>query len=84
MTKNAVIEVIAQEQKCRPEDIHLNTRLADLGIDSLRAITILYQLEEQFDIEIPNELIETIVTVEDVIREIDGLRRNNVPGCPSA
>ena len=84
MIKDAVIDVIAREQKCPQEEIDLETRLEDLGIDSLRAITILYQLEEQFSIEIPNELIESIVTVNDIVNGIERLQQNSDSGCQSA
>ena len=81
MINDVVFEAIAREQKCSPEDLTLETRLEDLGIDSLRAITIVYQLEEQFEIEIPNELIETIVTVGDIVTNIDQLRHNSDTEC---
>jgi len=60
----------------------METSLSDLGIDSLRAITILYELEERFDIEIPNELIEKIRTVGDIVQHIDQLRQNTGSKCP--
>jgi len=81
MINDVVFEAIAREQKCSPEDLTLETRLEDLGIDSLRAITIVYQLEEQLEIEIPNELIETIVTVGDIVTNIDQLRHNSDTEC---
>ena len=84
MTKNMVFEVIARELKCSPANLTIETRLEDLGIDSLRAITILYQLEEQFEIEVPNELIETIVTIGDIVTNIDQLRRNGNTECQDA
>ena len=84
MVKCVVFEAIAREQGCSPEDLTLETRLEDLGIDSLRAITILYQLEEQFDIEVPNERIETIVTVGDIVTNIDQLRQNRNTECHDA
>ena len=84
MVKNTVIDVIAREQKCSPADLALETRLEDLGIDSLRAITILYQLEEQFEIEVPNELIETLVTIGDIVTSIDQLRHNSERECNDA
>jgi acyl carrier protein len=84
MTENMVFEVIAREQKCSPASLTLETRLEDLGIDSLRAITILYQLEEHYEIEVPNELIETIVTVGDIVTNIDQLRCNGNTKCQDA
>jgi acyl carrier protein len=84
MLNDVVFEVIAREQRCSPESLTLETRLEDLGIDSLRAITILYQLEEQFEIEVPNELIETIVTIGDIVTSIDQLRHNSDRECNDA
>lgn len=76
-----VFQIIAREQKCSPEDLTLETNLKDLGIDSLRAITILYQLEERFEIEIPNELIETMVTIGDIVTNINQLRHGSDTVC---
>jgi acyl carrier protein len=84
MMKNAVIDLIVREQKCSLEEITPETRLEDLGIDSLKAITILYQLEEQFEIEIPNDIIETIVTVGDIMTNIDQLQYNSDTECHDA
>lgn len=46
--------------------------LASLGITSLDAITLAYELEEAFGVEIPNADIESLRTVRDIT---DGLRR---------
>ena len=81
MIRDAVFEVIAHEQKCSLEDFTLESRLEDLGIDSLKAITILYQLEERFELEIPNELIESVETVGDIVTGIDQLRRKSGAEC---
>jgi len=79
MTKNAVavIEIIAREAKCSTEQITLNTGLDDLGIDSLKAIVILSELEDILGIEIPNEIIGSIKTVGDVVNKIDELQKNS-------
>ncbi len=75
MIESAVVEVITRERKCAPEDISMETRLSDLGIDSLQAITILYELEERFEIEIPNELMENLETVNDIVSSINKIRQ---------
>ncbi len=77
MTINAVIEIIARELKCPTGEITLNTGLSDLGIDSLKAIIILSELEERLGIEIPNEIIGSIHTVGDIVTKVDELRRNS-------
>lgn len=75
MTKNAVIEIIAREAKCPVEKITLNTGLAALGIDSLKAIVILSELEDLLGIEIPNEIIGSINTVGDIVTKVGELQQ---------
>ena len=42
----------------------------DLGADSLDVFQIIMGLEEEFEIEIPNEEAEKIVTVGDAVEQI--------------
>ena len=83
MLQQIVFELISREQQGPPNDITMETPLSDLGIDSLRAITILYDLEERFDIEIPNELIKQIRTVGDIVKHLDQLRQTTGSPCPA-
>lgn len=69
-----VVEVIVKTVHCRAEDVTPETELNALGVDSLKAITVLFELEEAFDIEIPNEVIPSIVTVNDILVKLDGNR----------
>lgn len=79
MTTNAaaIIEIIAREAKCPTEKVTLNTGLSALGIDSLKAIVILSELEDLLGIDIPNEIIGSINTVGDIVSKIDELQRNS-------
>jgi acyl carrier protein len=43
----------------------------DLGADSLDVVDMVMSLEEEFDIEIPDEEIENMKTVGDVVRFIE-------------
>lgn len=43
------------------------TFLDDLGADSLDIVELIMALEEEFDIEIPDEEVEKAVTVKDVV-----------------
>ncbi|MDY6932647.1 MAG: acyl carrier protein [Spirochaetota bacterium] len=43
----------------------------DLGADSLDTVELVMALEEEFDIEIPDEDAESIVTVDDVVKYIE-------------
>jgi len=42
----------------------------DLGADSLELVELLMALEDEFDIEVPEEVAETITTIADVERYI--------------
>ena len=68
---NKVAETIAKIAPCNVEDVKPETKLIDLGIDSLKAVSVLFELEEVFDIEIPNELIPSIVTVNDILQKLE-------------
>ena len=75
MSKEAIIELLAQEMKVPANSIKLDTKLSELGIDSLKAIVILSELEDLFKIEIPNEAMESIVTVGDIVAKVNEFRQ---------
>lgn len=47
-----------------------STFIDDLGADSLDVFQIIMGIEDEFDIEIPNEEAEKIVTVGDAVEQI--------------
>ena len=77
MIFDEVAQIIAKVAHCKIEDVKPESKLMTLGIDSLKAITVLFELEEIFDIEIPNEVIPSIVTVNDILVKIDGIRQKS-------
>ena len=46
----------------------------DLGADSLDLVELIMAMEEKFDIEIPDEDAEKIVTVQDAVDYVDNLK----------
>ena len=64
-------EIIAEVLNIEPEDVTMAaTFVDDLGADSLEIFQIIMGIEEEFDIEIPNEAAEQIVTVGDAVEQI--------------
>ena len=64
-------QIIAEVLNIDPEEITMNTTFVDdLGADSLDVFQIIMGIEEEFDIEIPNEAAESIVTVADAVEQI--------------
>lgn len=61
-----------------PSDrVNADTALAELGTPSLDAVELVMELEEKFDVSIPEEVAERIETVGDAIRYIEQSRRGN-------
>ncbi len=66
-----VKKIIAEVLNVDEEEITMETTfIDDLGADSLDVFQIIMGLEEEFDIEIPNEEAEKIVTVGDAVEQI--------------
>ena len=64
-------KIIADVLNVDEEEITMETTFVDdLGADSLDVFQIIMGLEEEFDIEIPNEEAEKIVTVGDAVEQI--------------
>lgn len=68
-----ILSIIQQEKKLPDTNIRADTPLAELGIDSLDALTILFALEEGFGISIPDDKAREIRTVDDMVSTIQGL-----------
>lgn len=49
----------------------------DFGMDSLDSIELVMSLEEEFGIDIPDEDIESIETVSDIIKYIEKRKEKN-------
>ena len=64
-------KIIAEVLNVDEEEITMETTFVDdLGADSLDVFQIIMGLEEEVDIEIPNEEAEKIVTVGDAVEQI--------------
>ena len=67
-------KIIAEVLNVDADEITMDTTFVDdLGADSLDVFQIIMGIEEEFDIEIPNEEAEKIVSVGDAVEQIKGL-----------
>jgi acyl carrier protein len=65
--KNIIVEQLGVEpEQVKPEAQFVN----DLGADSLDTVELIMALEEEFDIEIPDEQAEKIKTVGEALQHI--------------
>ena len=71
-------EIIADVLNVDPNEVTMETTFTDdLGADSLDVFQIIMGLEEEFDIEIPNEQAEKIGTVGDAVEQIKAAMNEN-------
>ena len=65
-------EIIAEVLNVDADEITMDTTFVDdLGADSLDVFQIIMGIEEEFDIEIPDEAVENIKTVGDIVSYIE-------------
>jgi acyl carrier protein len=62
-----VVEIITREQHLEPGVVRLDSTFAELGIDSLDGVNILFALEEEFKIDIPDAVAQNMKTVRQVV-----------------
>jgi acyl carrier protein len=68
-----VIAVIATSQRIPPEKITIDSTFAELGIDSLDGVNILFGVEEAFNISIPDDEAQQIRSVRQMAEGIEKL-----------
>ncbi len=67
-----VQEIVAQQLEVEKEKVTPEANFAnDLGADSLDTVELVMALEEEFDIEIPDEAAEGIATVGNAVEYIE-------------
>ena len=65
-------EVIASVLNVDPEEIRMETTFTeDLGADSLDVVDLITTIEDEFDLSIPDEAVEEIKTVGDIVNYIE-------------
>ena len=65
-----LIEIVRKEKDIPDDKLALDMPLADAGIDSLDALTILFAIEETFHISIPDEKARAIKTLGDMVNVV--------------
>ncbi|EGV50579.1 hypothetical protein Rifp1Sym_cu00050 [endosymbiont of Riftia pachyptila (vent Ph05)] len=78
--ESVVIEAIAKQKQLSLDAISLDSKLQDLGVSSLDAITIVYEVEEAFDVEVPNDALERLDRVKDIVEGVSRLLSKDTVG----
>jgi len=66
-----LIEIVRKEKEIPEDVLKPETSLAEAGIDSLDALTILFGIEEEFHISIPDDRARAMTTFGDIIDAVE-------------
>ena len=70
--KERVIDIVAEQLGVNKDQVSPETSFVnDLGADSLDTVELVMELEEEFDINIPDDAAEKIQTVGQAIKFIE-------------
>lgn len=73
MLFDEIKEILADQLDVNEDDIEMTSSLIDdLGADSLDAIDVVMTIEDQYSIEVPDEIIKNLKTVEDIVSFVEG------------
>jgi len=65
-------EIVVEQLSVTPDQVTKDAKFQDdLGADSLDVVELIMKLEEQFNIHIPDDEAEKIVTVGDAVAHIE-------------
>jgi len=68
-----VMAVIAKTQRIPPESLSIDSSFEELKIDSLDGINIIFAIENEFGINIPDEGVQNLKTVRQVVEGVQTL-----------
>ena len=68
-----VLKVIAATKRLPPENVTIDSEFEQLGIDSMDAVEILFALENEFDITIPDEDARSVRSIRQMCEGVEKL-----------
>ncbi len=73
MVFEKIKEILAEQFDIEDDNaLQMNTNIGDdLGADSLDVVEVLMSIEDEFSVEIPDEEIENIKTIGDLVEYIE-------------
>jgi len=79
-TLEAVQSILIEEFKLSPDRLRPEATLADLGIDSLDLVDLIFKIEDRFGLKITDDVPRSLVTLGDVAAYIDEVLKNRASG----
>jgi acyl carrier protein len=83
-TAQRVVDVIASTQKLEPGKVTLDSTFEELQIDSLDGLNIVFALENEFDLDIPDDQAKELKTVRQAAERIHAIIESRSSGAEAA
>jgi len=65
-------DIIAEQLSVEADEVKMDSNIQDdLGADSLDVVDLITTIEDEFDISIPDEAVEEIKTVGDIVNYVE-------------
>jgi len=77
--QSRVIKVVAKTQRIPPETVSIDSTFEELKIDSLDGINLVFALESEFNVDIPDEDARSISSVRQMAEGIAHLLAQKTP-----
>src|SRR3954465_2082521 len=62
-----ILRIIAETQRKDPAQVTIDSSFEELGIDSMDGVNIVFALENEFNINVPDEEVKSIRSVRDMV-----------------
>ena len=62
-----ILRIIAETQRKDPQQVTIDSSFEELGIDSMDGVNIVFALENEFDISVPDEEVKSIRSVRGMV-----------------
>ena len=68
-----VIAIIAAVKRIPAESIRPESTLAEIGLDSLDKVNVLFEMESAFDVDLPDEDARSVSTVGEIVTRLQAV-----------
>ena len=82
--RERVLSTIALAQRIPRDKVTIDKTFQELGLDSLDAMNILFALETEFDLSIPDDAARSIRSVQDAVQGMELLVERQAAAVPKA
>jgi acyl carrier protein len=69
-TTDKVLDLIAATKRIPRESVSINSTFEELGMDSLDAINLMYEIESTFNISVPDEAVKSVTNVQQLMEKL--------------